>query len=81
MSSYDHGPKQGCNYLHCGNPDDWENCPFVQDEKQERKAPECKHEWRQYWVANENTTTGDPVAVPDGYYCIHCRAIEKPTTT
>lgn len=71
-----HGPQAGCTYNACGVPEDAANCPFTRDDSPEPSATrgqhECKHEWRQHFAVEANISTGDPVALPDGYYCIHC---------
>lgn len=79
-----HGPRYGCTYNKCGNPNlvSQARCPFVKDdiganrptpETSECWAPMISHEWRQYWVVDDNTPTGMPYSKPDGFYCIHCR--------
>lgn len=75
MSEYlddGHGPKYGCNYRYCGNPDDASNCPFTADEPQPQRVPvsdlptpTCQHNWMQLWVTS-------PEPHPDGFYCTKC---------
>ncbi len=84
-----HSPKI-CNWQHCGNPSAELPCPFTKDPspaeslKRVFNKPDdwvtpvsnmpgqCKHEWRQYW-----DLWGESQSLPNGFYCIHCRKIEK----
>jgi hypothetical protein len=75
-----HGPGHGCNYNQCGNPEAEAACPFIRDNKvrsEVKLLPDCNHEWRQYWITETNTSSGDPVALPDGYYCVRCLTIRE----
>lgn len=79
-----HGPHQGCNFQKCGNPSSGYVCPFLKEEKLTGKVPkleditvEHKHEWRQHFIEDHNSPNRMPYLTPDGWYCIHCRTIEK----
>lgn len=72
-----HGPKYGCTFRKCANPEAVVPCPFVKDRLDKAEfmklagevvQANCEHEWRQHWVAGYG---GDP-PYPDGYFCVRC---------
>lgn len=81
---HQHGPRFGCNYNGCGNPNSSARCPFVKDSpllSTGDNGPElvipvpCRHEWRQYWVSLPDTVATEARYMPADFYCIHCLTI------